>query len=167
GKSRALPLVEGEERDERRAAVERLVGGDGAGDPSGIGVTELGGLGELAEGGQEIGPETPEEPEGRADHDVAEVDERSDVQDLDFQDVAGLRSLHGDGTRERMHLREVEREDAARRERRRRRADVERVPAQKLDRLALADRRRGRNVLVPAVMHYSGKAVDGRDGARG
>jgi len=36
-----------------------------------------------------------------------------------------------------MHLREVEREDAARCERRRRRADVERVPAQELDRLAL------------------------------
>jgi len=51
-----------------------------------------------------------------------------------------------------MYLREVEREDAARCERRRRRADVEGVPTQKLDRLALTDGRRGGNILVPAVV---------------
>ena len=123
------------------------------------------------EGGQDIGSETSEEAESRTDDDVPEVDERSDVHDFDFQDVPGLRTLDLDGTGERMHLPEIEREDAVGPECPGRRPDIQRISAQELDRLTLTDLRDGRDILVPSVVENLREAVDGpastRRGVRG
>ena len=62
--------------------------------------------------GQQVGAQTAEQAQRRADRDVAEVDERRHVHDFDLQHIAGLCAFDLDGTGEGVHLAEIEGENA-------------------------------------------------------
>src|SRR3989441_10963102 len=75
-----LPLAEREDLDERRARVEWLIVGDGAGHFRGRRIAELRGLGEGADRRGGVGWQASEQAQHPPDGDVAEVDERRNIQ---------------------------------------------------------------------------------------
>src|SRR5262249_47592446 len=152
GEPGALSFVEGKDLDEGRPAVEGLILGNRACDLSRARIAQLRRLAERMKRREKVRAETAKQAERRPDRDVAEVDERRDIDDLDFENIPGLCALDFHRTSQRVHLREVESENAGRRQRPRRRADVQRVPAQELDSLALTNRGDARQVLVETVV---------------
>jgi hypothetical protein len=124
-----LTLVERKDLDERRAGVERLIVGDGAGHFPGRRIAELRGLGEGVERREDVGLQASEQAQHRPDDDVTEVDEQRNIQNLNFEHVARLRAFDADRPREGVGLADVEGENAVRRRRSRGCPDVEGIPA--------------------------------------
>ncbi len=154
GEAGALAPLEGEQLNPGGAAVVRLAGREGARHAARARVAERRGLGKRGERGERLVPQRPEQAEDRADHHVAEVHQRADVQDLDLEDVAGLGALHLHRAGQRVHPAQVEGQGPLRRQRAARLPDVQGVAAQQLDHLAGAHGDGRRQVAVPAVVQH-------------